>query len=107
MDSAGTLTWSIPKKEISIQKNSYTYPRKNTFFQRKYFLHSPESTDFLPLRKNFLYLSEKIINFPPEEKFLMIARKNNFTKKKFLYLSEKTDSCTFAKKLKCFIADVF
>ena len=51
MDSPGTLTWPTPKKEISKQKMSYTYPKKQ-FFKRKKFPRSFERIDHLPHPKN-------------------------------------------------------
>ena len=71
--------WPIQKKLY--RKIYYAYPKK-PFFQTK---------QFFPLASKS--------QFSNQPKFLIITRKNNFSKQKISYLC--------AKKLKCFISNVF
>ena len=101
MDSPGPLNWPTQKRNF-YQKISYT--QKIQFFKRN--KTSPWMNRFFTLRKMFLYLPEKIINFlyllekasftclkkkiSEQKKFLIISGKNNFSNKKFLILVWKT-----------------
>ena len=76
------------------------------FHRDEFHLNKAKQNNFLP---------EKITNFSNEEMFLYLPEKFSYTcpkksifqTKNFLYLSEKLISYTRAKKLKCFISDVF
>ena len=78
-----SLTWPTHKKQFPPQKNSNIYP-------------------FLARRKTVLYFSKKK-NFPNENNFSKLPEKT----KNFWYLSEKLILCTFAKKSKPSILDLF
>ena len=83
-----------PKKEISTQKSSYTYPKKQ-YFKRKHFSRSFERTITWPNRKrifnlkNFIYLPKQT-NFSNEKSSYTDLKEQIFyLKKKFLILTRK------------------
>ena len=90
--SRGALTMTM---QNMYPKISYIFPKE--IFQAKKIFTIASENQFSTQRKNFLYLVEKLTNFPPKEKFLIITRKNNFVNKNFLIF----------KNLKCFFPDVF
>ena len=93
MDSPGTLTWLIPKKEIFTQKISYTYPKKTNFSHLPNLLQKTNS----PPEENISYTYlKKRINLPSKEIFF--CNKKQFSKQKASYTCVKKYS---------FISDVF
>ena len=87
MDSPGTLTWLIPKKEIFTQKISYTYPKK-TNFSNKTIFHTFQICFKKPIlhpKKTFLILIWKKESIYRLKKYFFVI-KNNFPNKKLLIL---------------------
>ena len=87
MDSPGTLTWLIPKKEIFTQKISYTYPKK-TNFSNKTIFHTFQICFKKPIlhpKKTFLILTWKKESIYRLKKYFFVI-KNNFPNKKLLIL---------------------
>ena len=87
MDSPGTLTWLIPKKEIFTQKISYTYPKK-TNFSNKTIFHTFQicfKKTILQPKKKFLILNWKKESIYRLKKYFFVI-KNNFPNKKLLIL---------------------
>ena len=87
MDSPGTLTWLIPKKEIFTQKISYTYPKK-TNFSNKTIFHTFQICFKKPIlhpKKTFLILIWKKESIYRLKKYFFVI-KNNFPSKKLLIL---------------------
>lgn len=92
MDQSGPITLFNPNKYIFTPKNSYTFPKKQTF-QRKNFSRSFERTDHLAqlpnparkekfLLKKILILTRKQIVILFRKKFLRLSQKNKFSKRK-------------------------
>ena len=80
------ITWHTylvhPKRNLYPKK--FLYLSKKAIFQTKKNLALAWKNRFSTQRKNFLYLPEKINNFPPKEKFHIISTENNFPNKKNL-----------------------
>ena len=110
MDSSGTLTWLIPKKEIFTQKISYTYPKKTNFSNKTIFhtfqicfkkpiLHPKKTFLILTLKKESIYHLKKYFFVIKQKASYTPNKKRTFSKQKifqtksFLYLCKKIQFC--------------
>ena len=66
----------------------------------KFFFIHPKNNKFYPMKKNFLYSSEKLISLDEKKKFLYLTEKFLLTKKTFLPPAEKKIQTSFFKEKK-------
>ena len=82
----------MKKKKFLAKKVLILIPSKNNFCKGKDFSDMPRKTNFFTQRTNFLYLPEKITDFPLNQKISYNYQKIQFSKQKISYTF---NTCTF------------